>query len=78
MITGSNGRFIVSARRVFPRFAGVHAVTITVSDSQGRIVSATESVSFASHPTGSIAATHQAKPGAKSHRYSGQGRNTPL
>ena len=36
MITGSNGRFVVSARHVFPRFMGEKTVTVTVSDGRAR------------------------------------------
>jgi hypothetical protein len=32
MVTGSNGRFVVSGRHVFPRFKGTKAVTVTVTN----------------------------------------------
>ena len=47
MITGSNGRFVVSARHVFPRFTGEKTVTVTVSDGAGQVVSVRETVSGA-------------------------------
>ena len=37
MITGSNGRFVVSARHVFPRFSGTKTVTVTVTDTEGQV-----------------------------------------
>jgi hypothetical protein len=45
IITRSNGRFVVSARHVFPRFAGEKTVTVTVSDGAGQVVSVRETVS---------------------------------
>jgi hypothetical protein len=51
MITGANGQFVVSARHVFPRFAGTNQVTITVTDADGQSVSVSESASYkVSHP----------------------------
>ena len=51
MITGSNGRFVVSARHVFPRFTGEKTVTVTVTDGEGQVVSVSESASEAArHP----------------------------
>jgi hypothetical protein len=67
MITGSNGRFIVSARHVFPRFSGAQPLTVTVTDAQGRIVSVSESASYAVFRPKLIAATHP-RGAAKSHR----------
>jgi hypothetical protein len=45
MITGSNGRFVVMARHVFPRFRGTKPVTITVTDPDGQTVSVSETAS---------------------------------
>jgi hypothetical protein len=61
MITGSNGQFIIAAKHVFPRFSGFKPVTITVTDSEGRTVTLTESASY-------IARKPQPKSAAKSDR----------
>jgi hypothetical protein len=70
MITGSNGRFVVSARHRFPRFSGAKTVTVTVTDqTDGRMVSVSEPASYAGRPTRSIPATHRTKRvSSKSHR----------
>jgi hypothetical protein len=47
MILGSNGRFVVSARHVFARFAGAKTVTVTITDAEGQAVSVSESASYA-------------------------------
>jgi hypothetical protein len=64
MITGSNGRFVVSARHVFPRFSGEKMVTVTVTDTEGLLVSVTESASEAARRLKVIKVTNGA---AKSH-----------
>ena len=68
MITGSNGRFIVSARHMFPRFSGTKTVTVTVTDTEGRSVSVSESASYAARHPKVIKVTNRAKSAAKSLR----------
>ena len=46
MITGSNGRFVVSARHVFPRFSGQKTVTVTITGPDGQTASVRESASY--------------------------------
>ncbi len=65
MITGSNGRFVVSARHVFPRFAGAKTVTITVTDPEGQVASVSEPASYAVRRP---EAMKQAKSAVKPHR----------
>jgi hypothetical protein len=65
MILGSNGRFVVSARHVFARFAGAKTVTVTVTDAEGHVVSVSASASFAVRRP---KATKQAKSAARQHR----------
>jgi hypothetical protein len=65
MITGRNGRFVVSARHVFPRFSGAETVTITVTDAQGQVVSARESASYAVAHRRVIKSTRGAKIASK-------------
>ena len=48
MVTGSNGRFVVSGRQVFPRFTGPTTVTVTVTnEANGQSASVSELVSVA-------------------------------
>ncbi len=68
MITGSNGRFAVSARHAFPRFRGTKPVTIAVTDPDGQTVSVTESASEAAGHAPIIKVADRAKAGARSHR----------
>jgi hypothetical protein len=59
MITGNNGRFVVSARHAFGRGGSRSAlVTVTVSDHEGRTVSATEPVSFVGQRQRSLVPIH--------------------
>jgi hypothetical protein len=52
MITGSNGRFVVSGRHVFPRFTGTKTVTVTVTnEADGQSASVSERVSTAARKT---------------------------
>jgi hypothetical protein len=68
MITGSNGRFAVSARHMFPRFAGEKTVTVTVSDGAGQVVSVGETVSEAARQPRVIKVMYRANSVAKPHR----------
>jgi hypothetical protein len=68
MIVGSNGQFVVSAKHVFPRFSGTKTVTVTLTDTQGRVVSVSESASYAVLHPKVIRATHPAKSAAKARR----------
>ena len=68
MITGSNGRFIVSARHVFPRFSGEKEVTVTVSDTEGQVVSVSGSATDAARHPKVIKVTNRAKGAMKFHR----------
>jgi trimeric autotransporter adhesin len=48
MVTGSNGRFVVSGRHVFPPFTGTKIVTVTVTnEADGQTASVSERVSAA-------------------------------
>ena len=67
MITGSNGRFVVSARHVFPRFTGEKTVTVTVSDGAGQVVSARETVSEAARQPRVIKVMNRANSVSKPH-----------
>ena len=69
MIVGSNGQFVVSAKHVFPRFFGTKTVTVTLTDTQGRVVSLSESASYAVLHPKVIRATHPAKIASKSRRF---------
>jgi hypothetical protein len=68
MITGSNGRFVVSARHVFPRFTGEKTVTVTVSDGAGQVVSVRETVSEAKRQPRVIKVMNRANSVSKPHR----------
>jgi hypothetical protein len=68
MITGSNGRFVVSARHVFPRFTGEKTVTVTVSDGAGQVVSVGETVSEAARQPRVIMVMNRANSVAMPHR----------
>ena len=68
MITGSNGRFVVSARHVFPRFTGEKTVTVTVSDGAGQVVSVRETVSEAARQPRVIKVMNRANSVSKPHR----------
>jgi hypothetical protein len=68
MITGSNGRFVVSARHAFPRFRGTRPVTITVTDPDGQTVSVTESASEVARHARIIKVAGRARADARSHR----------
>jgi hypothetical protein len=46
MITGTDDRFVVSARHKFPPFAGTETVTIMLTDPEGPVVSASEAASY--------------------------------
>jgi hypothetical protein len=51
MIVGSNGRFEVTGRHVFPRFKGTRTATVTVTDVAGQSASVSESAGYAAgHP----------------------------
>jgi hypothetical protein len=51
MIVRSNGRFVVTARHVFPRFKGARTVTVMVTDPAGESASVSESARYAAgHP----------------------------
>jgi hypothetical protein len=68
MVTGSKGRFVVSARHVFPRFTGEKTLTVTVSDGAGQVVSVRETVSEAAHLPRVIKVINRANRVAKPHR----------
>jgi hypothetical protein len=50
MITGTNGRFVVTAKHTFPKFTGKQNVTVTVTDPEGQSVTTSELVSFVVKP----------------------------
>ncbi len=68
MITGSNGRFVVSARHLFPQFTGEKTVTVTVSDRAGQVVSVRENVSGAARQPRAIKVMNRANSVWKPHR----------
>ncbi len=68
MITGSNGRFVVSARHAFGRLTGQQHVTVTVTDTEGQFVSVSESALYAPHRPSVIRVRSQAKTAATSQR----------
>jgi len=46
VITASNGQFVVSARHVFPQFAGKKTVTVTVTSPEGQVARVSELASY--------------------------------
>ena len=68
MITGSNGRFVVSARHVFPRFMGEKTVTVTVSDGAGQVVSVRETVTEPARQPRVVKVMNRANSVSKPHR----------
>jgi hypothetical protein len=69
MITGSNGRFVVSGKKTFTRFTGAKTVSVRVTDiTDGRSVSVNEPASYVvGHPKLGEA-TRPVKIAVKSHR----------
>ena len=68
MVTGSNGRFVVSGRHVFPRFSGTKLVTVTVTnEADGQTASVSEQVSAAARKTRADRAVPRVRSAAKSH-----------
>jgi hypothetical protein len=68
MIAGSNGRFIVSARHVFPRSSRQKPVTVTVTDAEGQAVSVSETASDAARRPKVIKVANPANGARNSHR----------
>jgi hypothetical protein len=68
MVTGSNGRFVVSGRHVFPRFTGTKTVTVTVTnEADGQTASVIERVSAAARKNRADRAVARRPIAAKSH-----------
>ncbi len=68
MITGSNGRFVVSARHAFGRFTVQQHVTVTVTDTEGQVVSVSETALYTPHRPRVIRVRSHAKLAATSQR----------
>jgi hypothetical protein len=68
MITGSNGRFIVTAKHSFPRFSGTKPVTVTIVDPNGQTQTVAESASEVAHHPKVIKITDRTKSVASSRR----------
>jgi hypothetical protein len=68
MITGSNGRFVVTARNAFPRFSGTRQVIVTVTEPDGQSVSVSDWASYPASVAGRIKLSRPARVAAKSDR----------
>ena len=68
MVTGSNGRFVVSGRHVFPRFKGTKTVTVTVTnEADGQSASVSDLVSAAARKSRAIRVVPRDRSAAKLH-----------
>jgi len=69
MITGSNGQFVVSGKRMFSRLSGAKTVSVTVTDiTDGRTVSVNEPASYVIRHPKVTEAKHPVKIAVKPHR----------
>jgi hypothetical protein len=69
MVTGSNGRFVVSGKHAFPRFSGAKTVIVTVTDPEGQTVRVIERASEASRHGKLIELSGSRKGGAASRAW---------